>query len=481
MADLLSLKQKVMSGLAWSAGGRFLAQLITWAITIIVIRLLSPEDYGLMSLSMVFVSFLAMLNELGLGAAVIQSKNINHSTLRSLFGLVLIASLIFYFMLAISSPLIAEFYEDPRLISLILILSLQFLFIGLSVLPQSLLLREMKFRQIAIVDFLSAIAGSITTLALALAGFGVWALAWGSLMNRVASMIGLNIAQPFFYLPSIKIKGMWKFFSFGGYVTFSRIIWYVYSRTDVLIIGKVLGKELLGFYSVGLMLASLPMDKVSGIISRVAFPAFSSVQTEPWLAGQHFLKAVRVISFFSIPVLWGISSIAPEIIEIFLGEKWVEAALPMQLIALVIPLRMISSLMTTAATGVGRPDINLYITLYPLVLMPPAFFVGSYWGLFGVSLAWILIFPIVFCLETALFIKSIDLGFNDVLKAIQLPFLSGLFMYCGVYFLKIAPILQAEIMMKTSLLVCCGAVIYILMSLFVNRNGVNEVRALVKI
>ena len=108
----MNLKQKVMSGLRWTAGGKFLGQLITWGITIVIIRLLSPSDYGLMSLTSVFVGFLAMLSELGMGAAVVQQKILTRDTLKSLFGLLLLVSVIVYLSLIFAAPLIADFYEE---------------------------------------------------------------------------------------------------------------------------------------------------------------------------------------------------------------------------------------------------------------------------------------------------------------------------------------------------------------------------------
>jgi O-antigen/teichoic acid export membrane protein len=475
------LKKKVMSGLFWTAGARLLAQLFTWCITIVIIRLLSPSDYGLMELAGVFVAFLAMLNELGLGAAVIHRRDIDNNTLRSLFGLVLLASVAFYVLLAASAPLIAHFYDDPRLVLLVRVLALQFLLMGFAVMPQSILVKEMAFKKIAAVDFVSAISGSLTTLALALSGYGVWSLVWGSLVIRIVSTIGLNIARPFLHLPRVNMKGVWEYFSYGGYVTLSRIFWYFYSRADILIIGKLLGQELLGYYSIGLYLASLPMEKVSGIINQVAFPAFSSVQSDPGVAAQHFLKAVRVLSFISFPVLWGVSSIAPEVVTIFLGAKWSAATLPLQIISLVIPVRMISNLLNPAVLGAGRSDAEFHNTLVAFVLMPVAFFVGSFWGLLGVCLAWIIVFPLVFFLNLSRVVKILGVKLSDVLCAMRTPFLGGLIMFCVVLLVKIYLVMNIQSLPKMIILILCGGITYSFMVLRFNRSGLREVRALAKI
>lgn len=479
-SNSMSLKKQVISGLRWTAGAKFLGQLITWGITLVIIRLLSPADYGLMELAGVFVAFLAMLSELGLGAAVVQRRDLSHDTLRSLFGLVLLVSMLFYIVLASTAPFIAGFYAEPRLVSLVQVLAFQFLIIGFTVLPQSLLLRDMQFRKIAIVDFISAISGSITTLVLVLTGYGVWSLVWGSLMIRVVSMVGSNLYHSFLCLPRFKMKGIGEIFSFGGYVTLSRILWYFYSKADILIIGKVLGKDLLGFYSVGLYMASLPMEKVSGIINQVAFPAFSIVQSDPGMAGQHFLKAVRVMSFFAFPVLWGISSIAQEFVAIFLGAKWSSAALPLQVIAFIIPLRMVSNLMSSVALGTGRPDISFHNVVVAFILMPVAFFVGSFWGLIGVSLAWAIVFPIVFCINLSQVTKILEVSFIDVFRSMQMPFYAGLFMYGGVQLVKAVLNVGIQNLPKMLVLVVCGAVVNIVMTLLFNRRGLREVRELAK-
>jgi O-antigen/teichoic acid export membrane protein len=477
----MNLKQKVMSGLRWTVGAKFLGQMITWGITLVIIRLLTPADYGLLALASVFVAFLVMLNELGLGAAVVHRRGLGRDTLRTMFGLVLLISVIFYLVLAVTAPFIARFYHEPRLIPLVRVMALQFLLMGFTVLPQSLLLREMKFRKIAIVDLLSALIGSITTLALALTGFGVWALVWGTLMIRVVSMVGLNLAQPFLCPPSFKMKGMWVLISYSGYVTLSRILWYFYTKADILIIGKILGKEILGFYAVGLYIASLPMEKVSGIINQVAFPAFSSLQSDPGLAGQHFLKAVRVMSFFAFPVLWGISCIAPEFVAIFLGTKWSDAALPLQIISLVIPLRMVSNMMNPAALGAGRSDISFYNSLVAFIFMPMAFLIGTFWGVLGVSLAWLIVFPVVFCLNLSRVLNILNISFINVLRAMKIPFLLGCIMYFSVNLIRLKLLIDINNVIKLLILVVSGILIYLIMTLFFNRRGLQEVRGLAKI
>ncbi len=429
----------------------------------------------------VFVLFLTTLNELGLGAAVIQRKELDHDTLRSLFTIVLIAGVVFYVLLVFSAPWIAGFYEEERLISLVRIMALQFLIMGFGVMPQSLLLREMKYRHIAAVDFISAVIASVSTLVMAFADYGVWALVWGPLIMRAVSTVGFNILQPFLYLPSMNMRGVWTYISFGACVFLSKIIWYVYSSADTLIIGKVLGQDLLGYYAVGLMLATLPMEKISGIMNQIAFSAFSSVQSESGVVGQHLLKAIRVMSFIAFPVLWGMSFISSEIVQLFLGDKWMQAALPLQIVALVIPLRMVSNLISPAILGKGRADISLFTSIPPLVLMPMAFYFGTFWGLLGVSLAWMITFPLVFCINLSFVVRVLGIRFLDVLGAMQLPLIAGFSMYLSLYIVKSVFFYDAFIITRMLIYVFFGALIYSLTTLLINRKGLREVVNLLKL
>jgi teichuronic acid exporter len=476
----MELKQKVMSGLRWSTVAKFLGQLVTWGITIVVIRLLTPADYGLIALAGVFVAFLAMLNELGLGAAVIQRKDLSDDDLRSLFGLVLLASAGFYLLLAAAAPLIADFYDEPRLTLLIRVLALQFFLMGFSVLPQSLLNRDMAFRKMALVELVSAVAGSLATLLLALAGHGVWALVWGSLLNRLVSMVGLNLVEPFLRMPRLTLKGMGAILSFGGYVTASRLLWYFYSRADTLIIGKVLGKEILGFYSVGMYLASLPMEKASGILNQVAFPAFSSVQFQAGVAGRHFLKAVRVLSFVVFPVAFGLSSISPELILIFTGEKWQAATVPLQIISLILPFRMISNLTTPVALGLGRPEISFFNTLFASVIMPVGFLCGVYFGMQGVAIAWLLFYPIVFLQNIARICNLMSIRIGSVVRAMALPFATSCGMYAAVSLLPRIKMVNLDLFAMFFAKVVLGILVYSLLALFFNNKTSLEIREIVK-
>lgn len=477
----MSLRKRVMSGLFWTATARFALQFVSWCITIFVIRLLSPQDYGLMELAGVFVSFLAMISEFGLGAAIVQRKILTQSDLKAIFGFILCFSLLFSVLLLVAAPFIANLYNEPKLKLIIWLLSLTFIFSGFSAVPQGLLLRKQEYRKIAIIDFVSGICGALTTLLFAIYGMGVWSLVAGMLATRIIFMVGCQLVQPFLHLPLFKIKGMGSIFVFSGHVVTARIVWYIYSSAAAsLIIGKILGKEILGLYGVGLNLASLPMEKVGGILNQVAFPAFSSIQNDPLLAGAHFLKAIRVLAIITIPICWGISSIAYEITDVFLGDKWAGAAFPIQVIALCVPLRLIRNLMYPAMLGLGRSDINLSIEIVAAVIMTLSFLAATSWGLEGVTLVWVLVFPFVFIINLIQIIHVLGISVLDVIKNMQKPTLAGIAMYVSIEFTRNALSTDLSMIFRMIFFIIIGVVTYSMVTMLINRSGFYEIMRLIK-
>jgi O-antigen/teichoic acid export membrane protein len=433
-----------------------------------------------MAMAGLFVYFLATLNELGLGAALVQKHQIDETTLRQVFGfLLLINFCLFLFVLSVA-PLIAGFFNEERIIPIIRLLSIQFVLSSFTIIPQSILTREMDFKKISVVDFVSAIAGSVVTLILAMIGMGVWSLVWGSVAISVGRTIAFNVILPFLHLPRFSFRNMAQSISFGSYVTIERILWFFYSRSDTFIIGKVLGNELLGFYSVSMDLASLPMEKVSGLINQVAFPAFSRIQTDTEKVKSHFLKAVRMVSFFAFPVLWGMSSIAPELIAVLLGDKWRLAAMPFQLLSLIIPIRMVSGLMPPAVIGLGRPDVSFLNVLVASLVMPVVILIGSNWGIVGVSLAWVIFYPLVVLINLIRVMPVLGVKVLDVLLAMARPALSSFTMYIAIMVMRVTFATEIGSIAHLVLLIIGGAIVYGGMLLTLDRHGCREVVGLMR-
>jgi O-antigen/teichoic acid export membrane protein len=218
-----------------------------------------------------------MISELGMGAAIIQKKEIGSDQLSPIFGFIILSHSILCAALFLGSPFISRYYSEPRLVSILQVLSGNFLILSMYVIPQSLLIRKMDFKRKSIVDLTATVISGCTALFLALQGYGVWALIWSAIAVHIVNLLGYNILVRNFILPSFTVKGIREFISFGAYTMGSRVLWYFYSKSDIFIGGRILGNQLIGIYSVALELSQIPLDKFMPVINQVAFPAYSSI------------------------------------------------------------------------------------------------------------------------------------------------------------------------------------------------------------
>jgi teichuronic acid exporter len=471
----MTLKTEMISGLKWTAGGKFGGQIITWGITIVVMRLLEPSDYGLLAMASVFVAFLLMMSEIGLGPALIQKVEISTETLNQAFGVILTVNATLLILLNLLAGTIAEFFGDDRLVPIIRTLSLQFPLIALTVIPEVLLQRGLKFRNRSLIDLSSAVVSSIVTLSMALAHYGVWSLVIGNLVGSGLKAVAVNGVSPFLPRPSFSWHGMRDLFRFGGNVTFSRMLWFFFSQADAIIVGRVLGKEVLGLYSVAMHLASLPVQRVSAILNQVAFPAVSRFQGDKDIIRDHLLKVLGLLSLFAFPVLWGISSSADEIVLVFLGHQWERAALPLQLLALIMPLRMQVTFLSSITDGLGRPELGLHNVLLGCLVMPAAFYVGSNWGLTGIALAWVTAYPLVVLFNVRRMIAVMGLRVSEVARTIAPSVLAAGGMYIMVL---AAQLICRNVGSRVGALVvqvAVGMISYVVLSYFLNRTAFTSI------
>ena len=351
----MSIKVEVLSALRWSAAGRLAGQLGSWAATIYIIRILNPADYGLMGMASILIGLAALFNELGVIPALIQSRHLDEYVIKQLFGFVITSTIFIFCVLFVAAPLFSTFFDEPRLTSVTRALAVTMVIGGVSAVPNALLERSLQFKGLSVVEFSAMALGSGTTLVLAIRGFGVWSLVIGNIVTTTAKTIGVLVVSRFHLSPIFRLRGLRSMFVFGANITGQRVLWYVNSSADVLLVGKLLGDQALGVYSVAFQLATLPVSKMFGIVNRVAFPAYARIQGDNRQARDYFITSVKLSWLLFCPVLWGMSSVSHEFVQVFMGGNWAEASIVLTLIPLVVPFRVISLLMAPLTDGLGRP------------------------------------------------------------------------------------------------------------------------------
>lgn len=433
----MSLRNDVLHSLKWLAGARFAGQLIAWVITLVVIRILRPSDYGLMAIAGVMIGFASLFREMGLYSAMVQKRDMTSRQVEQAFGFLIITNTAIYVIVFFCAPLLASFFGDPRLINMTRVLGVQFPLASIGVVQDAMLSRRMHFKRKSIVNLAVTLGNGFTTLAFALSGAGVWALVYGSLAGAAIRPVGLIMAARYPCRPRLPRAEVADMLRFGGFITTSRLLWYVYSQADVFIIGKLLGKTSLGYYSIAMELATLPMRKVSELLNQVGLAAYSSVQDDMAAVRSHYRKAIRIISILSFPIFWGISSISPDLVNVAIGQRWEPAIIPLQLLSLVMPIRMISHSGTGTLAAIGKPHIGTINVLVCVIIMVPSFYIGTlYGGLLGATLVWLVAYPIVRLIQLAISLPQLGLRFRDYLRPMLHPAMGGIVMYLVVILVR---------------------------------------------
>ncbi len=471
----MTMRKQILSGLKWTAGAKIVSQIITWGITLIVMRLLTPGDYGLLAMASVFIAFMLMIAEAGLSNALVQKKEIDETSLRQIFGIVITVNICFLVIFNLLSPVIANFFGDERLVPIMRVLSLQFLFVIVSTIPAALLHRELKFKNLSLIELITGVFSSVLVLIMAFADYGVWSLVIGSTFGGFIRALTIYFSAPFYKLPIFSLQGMSGFLSFGGNLTVARFLSFFFNQADILIVGKLLGKEMLGYYSVAMHLASLPVQRVTSILYQVTFPIFSRFQDDRERLGETMIKAMHALSFFAFPVLWGIASIANEFVLYFLGGKWQDAILPLQLLALIMPLRMLINFSVSVTDSYGRPDVHMKNLLLASIVVPPAILIGSQWGIVGVGVAWVTVYPVVFLANSSRTLSVMGLQLPNLLYVIAPVVAATAGMYATVW--GVRRLLAGDISQLTMLivLIVVGVLMYGGLTLILNKRGYREV------
>jgi len=404
-------------GIIWTGMSQFSAQGFRFIVIIILARLLYPEDFGLVGLAAVFVGFINAINELGLSAAIIQKKNIEEVHLSTSFWASVGTGIILFLFTVLASPYVADFFNEDLVESILIITSIGFIIGSFSVVHRAQLEKKLEFKKISIIDIITACCSGIVSIIMAFTGYGVWSLVVGGLFGNFIGVIILWKIIPWRPSLTFSFTHFKELFNFGVNVMGSRILNYIESNVDYIIIGKMLSTLAFGYYSFAYNLVLFPLRKVSMIVTRVVFPAFSIIQDDNETLKKGYLKIVRYISLITFPMLSGLFIVAPEFITVVYGTKWAPIILPLQILCLKGALHSIGHIVGTILLSKGRADIQFKWNIFTAIVLSIAVIIGVQYGIVGVAVAvtisTVFLFPIIQLITNRL----IDLSMFDYFKA----------------------------------------------------------------
>ena len=477
----MNLKAKTIQGVGWSGISQVVAQGFQFAVNIILARLLFPEDFGIVGMALIFTAFIATINELGLGSAIVQRKNINEKHLSTAFWASIFIGLILCIATIIISPLVASFFEEELVRFIVIVLSVGFVFGSFGVVHRALLEKKIDFKKIAITEIISSVFFGIVSIALALFGFGVWSLVIGSLVKSFVSSMILWIVCPWKPQMIFNYKSFKELFGFGKNVMGSRIIQYFSSNIDYLLIAKFLNASSLGLYTLAYQMAIVLPLKISSIISRVMFPIFSTIQDDNIKMRIGYLKVIKYTSLITFPLFTGLIIIAPQFILIAMGEKWTQMILPLQILCISGMLKSIGIHVGFILLSKGRSDIHIKWVIFVAIVLPISVLIGIQYGIIGVALAITITSLLLFMIIQKIANKMIDLSFFDFFKALYPAVTCSIILVVTTLLFRILSTfiyLQGIVFLVSSVVV--GIISYAL-AIYIMYNSIfKEVRVLIK-
>ena len=391
--DLPALDRSVLSGLAWTGAAKWTVQVLSWASTLVVVRLLSPTDYGIVGMAGAFVALLQPVCDFGVGATVVQGRALAREQIAQLHGFAILVGLICTIAAAALAVPIAAFFDEPALQAAIPVLGLTFFVGSFRIVPTAMLTRQMRFRRLAFIDAAEAVGVLVTSIGLALAGHGYWSLVIATVVSRAfASGLALQ-ASPQAILAPTAFAQIARSLRFGAWVAVSSVAWYVYTNADRVVVGRFLGDAALGAYVMGLTLAAVPVEKVAQLYQRVSESVISRVQHDAAAVSRYLLGITEGVAMLTFPLSVGLMLVADQFVRVVLGPSWEPCIVPLRILAGAAALRSLDPLLAQVLITTGHANVNARSMTVATILLPGAFWLGSRWGVAGVATVWLLGHP----------------------------------------------------------------------------------------
>jgi len=475
-----SLDAALVRGVAWTGAASWIAQILTWASTLVVVRLLSPDDYGLVALSAVYLGLASMLSEFGIGTTVVTVRSLSTGQIAQLNTVaVLLAGAGVGVSWALAGP-VSEFFVSPRLVILIRVMSAALVLSSAGSVSSAVLQKALRFRLLAAVQIVQSLSAAATTLLLALLGAGYWALAIGPMVGQ-GVMSALTVAAA----PCGYARPVWPTLRpalrFSRRVIIERLCWYLYTGSDRLVIGRWIGEAAVGLYSIGSTFGMLAVEKVTTLMLRVAPAVFSEVQTNPAALLRYLLSMTEGLAILTFPISIGLALVAEDLVPLAFGEQWRGAIAPLQILGIFGAYQSVTALLSRILAAVGDVRYTMYVAMLALATMPIAFIVGSRWGLVGVASAWLIAYPFTQAPMYFRLHQRIRLTAAAYLRSLWPAVSAVLLMTAVVWLLQQVPAADALPRAgRLALTVCVGAMSYILAMLLFHWDRIRRFQELMR-
>lgn len=419
--EISEIKSKSVSAGMITLGSQGIKMVIQLTTTVILARILSPEDYGVIAMAMAITAFAGLFQGLGLSAAAIQKIQLSNQQINTLFWINTGMGGVLTLIVALMAPLIAWFYQKPELVPVTIGLSWLFLINGVGAQHGALLQRELRFGKKAIAEVVGILCNLVVAIYMGVQGLGYWALVGGLLSGLVAQTVlymvfsGFTPGKP---AGSSDMRGM---LVFGAQLTGFEIVNYFHRNLDHILIGRVWGADMLGVYSRAYQLLMFPVNSLRAPVVAVAFPVMSRLQNHPEDFREYYRKVILYLAWGSMPLATFLFVVSDKIVLFLLGEQWRAAEPIFAILALVCIIQPVASLRGLVLMSLGQGKRYMYWGMINAVLVSLGFVIGIFWGVKGVAISYVIVVYSILYPSLLYVFKDTPLAPSDFFASICRP------------------------------------------------------------
>ena len=418
------LKGKTARGVLVSTFGQGATFFLRTVSLLVLSRVLGPADFGLVGMATVCTGFLNLFQDAGLSMATIQRVSITRGQISTLFWINVAIGASLAGVCAAIAPLLTAFYHEPRLLWVTILTGAGFLFSGAAPQHRALLMRDMRFGLLTMIDIGSLFVSVVLGIGMALAGFGYWSLVGMTVSSTVVTVVSLWIVGGWLPGPPRRGVGVRSMLQYGGTLTLNSVFGYIAYNADKVLVGRFWGADILGIYMRAYQLINMPTANVHSAIAQVAFPALSRLQDDPQRIKSYFLKGYALFISLALPITVACALFAEDIIRVFLGPKW-GAAVPVfrMLAPTIVAFKLINPFgWFMQATGRAARSLHMCVLVVPVVIL--GYVAGLPYGATGVAAGFsvatlLLVVPVIFWST-----RGTPITVVDTFRVVLQPFLS---------------------------------------------------------
>ncbi|RYF74202.1 MAG: colanic acid exporter [Cytophagaceae bacterium] len=388
----MNTKSAAMNGGKWITIATVISTVFQFGQMVVLARLLTPSDFGLVALSNLILTFFQLFTNLGFSNSIIYKQESNRSVLSTLYLLNITLGILIFGIIQIATPSIVAFKEEPRLERVLHLSSCYFLIVYFGQIYLFLMEKELQFRTIAIIEIIGTFIGTATTLVMAYSGYHELSLVIGQLITQAIKttlqvVLGSSLFKP---VLRFAFNEVGEHLRFGFFNLGDGILGYVQSNYDNLFIGFILGNEMLGLYTLAYQLAIFPITKLNPIILQVAYPVLAKMQNDNAELKRSYLKILDILSYCNFPLLAGLFITADSVVPLFYGPGWGGTVGLIQIFVFVGMMMCLSHPLFTLAFTKGKPNLLFYLNLVTLIVkIPLVYWLGRTYGVTGAATAFL--------------------------------------------------------------------------------------------